>query len=420
MDHAPGHDTHLHGQRPWRVEMTSRGERIVLPKRRVPWQRAIGLGIVVFCVAVVLVAALFTRMMWYRPLLTLLRSQPMRTQDWFGLFGLFVPAIAFFATIRGVRLGLIAAFGHSEIRVEAERVIGIERVGPIARRAVVERATMLAVIVEPGIGSREGRPTNGPMRGLGTLVIEREDDEQLNRRPGVAFAYPIPMLEQLGKELADELGLSVRTEDPPPTHGEDPRTRPAPARHTKRPRGATGVLTETADGCSIELPAMGFFRASKGLGSFAILWLCFITVFTAVFGGAIYKNGFHGGEWIAFVVIGGFWLVGIGMMYGAVRSGRRRGMIDVVGRDLLITRQSIGRPRAESFAGEDIAGVAAGPSGAEINDKPVLELQVWLKDGRKRGFFPERKDAELRWIAGEIAGRLGIRLDDAGTDDGES
>jgi len=176
------------------------------------------------------------------------------------------------------------------------------------------------------------------------------------------------------------------------------------------PKKATGELSPTDDGISIVLPPMGFYRGSKGLGSFSVLWLGFVTIFTSVFVASWFKNGFKGDDVFFVLFIGVFWLIGAAMAYGAARAGRRRGYIDVVGRDLLISRQAIGRPKSESWHADEIDRIVAGPSGVEVNDVPVIELQVWPKHGKKRGFFPERRDDELRWIAWEIE----VALRDAG------
>lgn len=184
---------------------------------------------------------------------------------------------------------------------------------------------------------------------------------------------------------------------------------PARARAgVKRPTNATAVLTETADGISIELPARGYFKGSRGLGSFSLMWLGFVGVFSAVMLAGKTNNPRPGGDTLLGLILGGFMFAGALMVLSAARSGRRRGLIDVAGSDLLITRQALGRPTAEHWAREDIAGVVAAKSNVEVNGKPVLHLAVRLRDGTERGFFPERHDKELRWIASEVSAALGL------------
>jgi len=102
-----------------------------------------------------------------------------------------------------------------------------------------------------------------------------------------------------------------------------------------------------------------------------------------------------------------FGSIGVGMFFFAWRSGRRRALIDVVGTDLLVTEQSTGRAKSQSWTRDEIARVVVGKSGMEVNDVPVMELQVWPVNGKKVGLFRERDDAELRWMAAEIRAALG-------------
>jgi len=395
--------------RAWRVVTTASGVRFVLPVRGVPWQRPIGLGIAVLGFVPPLLAGLVTSMFWWSPVWSLIRGQtPQAGQGWFGLIGLLFPLLALRLTAKALRFGLLVAFGHSEVEIGQRRVIGWERWGPLRRRTAVETGDIRRVLIEPGLGARDGRLCNGFGRDLANLVVEREHEVEEKRKVGLAFAYPIDLIEALAHEVAARLGLGVATEAPEPTTEGGSRTPDeAAAERVVRPAGASGTLTETEDGISISLPALGYFKGTKGLGMFAIVWMAFIAVFSFVFVGAFTRSRFGGTEIFALLMLAVFWAAGLGMVFCAVRSGRRRGVIDVVGRDLLITRQSVGKPVAESWAGEEIDRVVVGPSGTEINQKPVLELQVWLKDGVKRGFFPERRDDELRWIAGEITAALG-------------
>ncbi len=394
--------------RAWRVVTTASGVRFVLPGRSVPWQRAIGLGIAALGFVPPLLAGLMTSMFWWSPVWSLIRGQtPHAGHGWFGLIGLLFPLLAMRLTAKALRFGLLVAFGHSEVEIGERRVIGWERWGPVRRRTPVKRDTIRRVVIEPGLGAREGRPSNGFGKDLANLVVHREHDDENKRKVGLAYAYHIDLIDALAHEVAARLGLEVATEAPDPAAERGGRSPDeTPGERVSRPSNASGTLTETEDGISISLPALGYIKGTKGFGVFAIVWMAFISVFSVVFVGVFARPRFGGAEVFALLMLSVFWAAGLGMVFFAVRSGRRRGMIDVVGRDLLITRQSVGKPVAENWASDEIDRVVVGPSGTEINEKPVLELQVWLKDGVKRGFFPERRDDELRWIAGEITAAL--------------
>lgn len=397
--------------------MLTRGVRLVLPPRRVRHQRAIGLGIAGVCVGVIALAALFSVGWWWTPMKSLLQGGAPRP----GLIGLLIPALAMLVVARGVRFGLLIAFGHAEVEIDHRRVAGIQRCGPVRTRVSVPIGTIERVIVEPGLGARKGKPDTAFGKDLANLVLDRSHNDPDKRKVGLAHAYPRALIDALAADLGDRLSLPVVVEEPERLADRLDRRKTgagvsAPHR-VPRPKRATGALSRTEHGISVVLPAMGYFKGSKGLGSFSLLWLGFIAIFTAFWIASMFGSGGSLVDVFPLLICGLFWLVGFGMVYGAARSGRRRGLIDATGRELVITRQSIGKPRVEGWNTEEIARVVIGPSGTEINDKPVMELQVHLSDGSKRGFFPERRDDELRWLAGEIAHAMGLG-DDAGNTDG--
>lgn len=408
----------------WRTEMTAGGTRYVLPRRRIAGQKAIGLGLVAFGFAVPGVVLFLSRGLWWASAAGFVKGQAISgVAGWFGLISLAMPLLVMLFMSRVVRFGLLVAFGHARITVTAQRVVAENRWGLVRHRRKVDVSKINRVIIEPGLGARPGKPAGAPGHDLANLVVDREHIADNKRKLGLAHGYPRELVDALAAEIGERIDRPVDTEIPKSLKermGEPEGPAPAPARHVRRPRRATGTLTTTPDGVSISLPSVGYFKGSKGLGSFAILWCGFISIFTAVFVGSMVKKGINGGDVFAMCIIGVFWIVGLAMFYGALRSGRRRGLIDVAGSDLLITRQSLGKPRAESWNATELDVVCIGPSGTTVNDRPVLELQVHLKDGGKRGFFPERRDDELRWIAGEISAALGIGAEAPDADAGSS
>ena len=65
---------------------------------------------------------------------------------------------------------------------------------------------------------------------------------------------------------------------------------------------------------------------------------------------------------------------------------------------------------------EEIADIRAGPSGMEVNNRPVLELQVHPRSGKKAGFLAGRDEAELRWMATRL--RRALRVSAPGNMEG--
>ena len=55
-----------------------------------------------------------------------------------------------------------------------------------------------------------------------------------------------------------------------------------------------------------------------------------------------------------------------------------------------------------------LSAIRADASGMEVNDVPVIELQVHPAAGRKAGFFAGRDSEELRWMATELRRALNV------------
>jgi len=104
----------------------------------------------------------------------------------------------------------------------------------------------------------------------------------------------------------------------------------------------------------------------------------------------------------AIAFVGLFWAVGIAMLLGAINAGRRRAVLDVVGDTLLIYRRSIFGTKQREWTADDLSHVCIGPSGTEVNDRPIMQLQIHPREGKKYGMLSQTSDDEIRWIAQEL------------------
>ena len=102
-----------------------------------------------------------------------------------------------------------------------------------------------------------------------------------------------------------------------------------------------------------------------------------------------------------------FWAIGLGMVFVAVKSGRRRATIRATGDRLSIAYVGVFRAQTREWSRDEIAAVCAGPSGTEINHVPLIELQVYPRAGGKFGLLAGRDAAELQWIAAVLRQALG-------------
>jgi hypothetical protein len=150
------------------------------------------------------------------------------------------------------------------------------------------------------------------------------------------------------------------------------------------------------------VPPAGVWKASKGMVAFASIWCIFMTVFTCGWLLASNSKKSSGVPLPVWLIIGLFWLIGISMMAGAINMGRRRAVLRVDATGLKVAQQGPFGTRAWQWPREAIAAIRVDASGMEVNDRPVMELQIHPLSGRKKGFFMGRNEAELRWMAAEL------------------
>jgi len=176
------------------------------------------------------------------------------------------------------------------------------------------------------------------------------------------------------------------------------------------PRGSQITIERFPDGLTINVPPSGLWRGSQGLFPFAIVWLGFMSVFTPVFLVGIFrgKGADQAAAWIAPAILSLFWLVGMGLFLGGLNMGRRRAAIAVTGGALMVIQTGIFGSKQREWPASGIERICAGPSGMEVNDKPILELQIYGGSPRKFAVLAGRSDDELRWIASELRATLGL------------
>jgi len=155
------------------------------------------------------------------------------------------------------------------------------------------------------------------------------------------------------------------------------------------------------------IPPTGVWRGSKGLLVFGIFWCGFMAVFTTLMLTA--KGSAEGGEFlgiIAFVLL--FWLIGIGLLAGAVNMGKRTASLTVAGNKLSIVTKGLFGAKQWEWSPEQIAAIRADASGMAVNDRPVIELQIHPRTGKKVGLLAGRNEPEIRWLATELRRALQV------------
>lgn len=348
----------------------------------------------------------------------------------FGLLGLLGVRYA----LRGLQLGLVILMQRSRAVIEIRngRLWSNEQllVGTWKRHCPLGQIQSLRV---DAALSRAGKSSGSdPLDQLGEHRLAIIASGSMDRPLTVAPGYPADVLEPLADRLAEHMQATREPIDPrvfAPLVGERPGE-PADAAGVSvvrsgdedpadavvhQPAVSTARVDRRGDDLTITFPPAGLRKGSKGLFVFAVIWLGFIGLFTAlvlpqVIGGEDFGSDLPS-PWDVLAVIGFllvFWAVGIGMLIGAISMARRRTIIDVVGRTLLISRRTLWKTEQREFAAADLRTVELGPSGVEVNDRPIMQLSIVPRSAKAYGLLSERDDAELRWAAHELRQALGL------------
>jgi hypothetical protein len=280
---------------------------------------------------------------------------------------------------------------HSEIIVGNGQLTAIERIGviPIRRKRLVSDLVQL-VIGKGGITmtdkNRITAQTFAPEYAM--LTAETSSGKPM----WLAILYPYSLLRPLADVLSASLALGGHM--PAPVVEIDPNdsSRSTPEPVIPQPAGTDITCQLTPQGLAILVPARGLFKGSKGLFVFSIIWNGFIAVGT----GFMIKS--HP-PLPVYLFIAVFWAVGILILLFAINMAKRTVLLAVINNVLAYRVSSPFNTREQKIPLDTIQTIQIGPSGIEINECPVMEIQIIPKNGKKIGLLSNRSSAEQEWIA---------------------
>lgn len=171
-----------------------------------------------------------------------------------------------------------------------------------------------------------------------------------------------------------------------------------------QPPDSDVVFRDHADSLSFLVPPAGIWKGSHGLFLIGLVWNVFVGVFVSAM---IFSDDSDAGL-MPFALLGLFLLVGFAIMLSGYNIGKRQAAIAVQGDQVSIKRISPFRTRDWNVSTNEIKAIRKGPSGMEVNDRPVMELQVHLAEGEKIGILSQRDDEEIDWIAAVLRHKLGV------------
>ncbi|MBP89455.1 MAG: hypothetical protein CMJ64_22555 [Planctomycetaceae bacterium] len=261
------------------------------------------------------------------------------------------------------------------------------------------------------------------------LVAETSDGKEFL----VAVAYPRDLLLQLAEDLAPRLeaetmvASEVIARDPLKTLEERPSAKSIevvegpPAEQDdvlcpSQPADSIATIERRPYGITIDIPPAGIWKGSRGLTFFAVIWNGFLSIFITVIvlsmTGAIEVEGDKPG-WLMLLFMIPFLAVGVGVALAAINMGRRHATIATADDLVMVVRHSIFGKKTHEWSADKIDEIKVGPSGMEVNDVPVMELQIHSRSHKKFGCLSQLDQDELAWISGELNQALTIRRPDS-------
>lgn len=315
--------------------------------------------------------------------------------------------------------GLSLLFGYRELEMQDGYLRSTERVGPLwyGKRWRVVDIQRLDI---KGARLDKGTPKHSELDSRFALLLYTT----ANKSGTLAWGYPQKLLRQVAEEIAlraermiDLKGLRESREEVAPepiviTTSEIGDERAALSAEVTedilapppRPVETTIEVERYEDGITIRVPPLGLRKGSGGLFGFSLLWNGFMGLFTFVMVMAFLQDQANPKDslWVAFLFIGLFWSVGVLLLLTSINLGRRRAAIAIAGGTLMVIQKGLFRTKQREWPLEHIGAIDAGPSGVEVNDRPLLELQIFDQDGDKFAVLGGRSDDELQWLAGVL------------------
>lgn len=327
----------------------------------------------------------------------------------FGLMGLPGLVVGLGLTLLGLLVFMNGS--HAEIIVTADRLLSIEKAGPVRWSWKRPRAGIIRVVIQEGLGtvSTNGGPAKPFGATLGSLIIESSHAKPLL----AAIGYSQELLRPLAGEIARRLGTETTANEFVPFRQrvevvERGVTESVPDQAVPRPEGTDITVDTHAQGVAILVPPAGLWKGSQGLFAFSLIWNGFVVaILVVVLAGAINGTG-HAG-FVPYLFLLPFLAVGVGILMMAISMGRRQVMLAVAGDSLAYRVLGPFRTTERRIARAQVRGVTVGPSGMEVNNRTVYEVQV-LVMGKpaKVGLLAQRTRDEQEWVAATLRRALGV------------
>ena len=301
-----------------------------------------------------------------------------------------------------VLLGLLILFGRCTVGWSNGGLRSTERLSFLAwtRRMPHEPVARLEV---SSARSSSGSYPPRELGGFAALVVHFAGGS----RRLLVLGYPKDLLLQLAGQLSGYVGGSVGTVAAGEVELFEQIAAEKPEDLLAQPEGSAVAVEGGTDWLRLVAPPVGVWRGSRGLFVMALFWCGMMLALTVGF--AVIGPGQPGSmPWFVWVVLLGFWLIGAWLLAAAVNMGRRSAVLEAGRGRLRVRVRGIFGERHWEWQHGEVAALRVGASGLEVNDVPVLELQVHPRGGDKVGLLSGRDERELRWMATRLRAVLGV------------
>ena len=313
-----------------------------------------------------------------------------------------------------MRSGIFSLFGRVRIEVRGSTILTAEtaaffRRGRASLDALPKRLTVCNDFEDAEAAAAVRAVTSNTDR----LEARFADGSTVT----LARWFPHVRLKDAAEALADFLTEHDASGRPVPITIEGYRAEAAdgPEKAVDRPALTEVALEETADGITIIVPPMRLFR--RGRASIGVM------ILNALVAGAI-------GVFVTSLIFG--WALnnvfGMVLLLSAVPAAiswgtwciarilERETYLDVVDDTLLISRGSRFGTTLHELQRADIRAIKCEHGTMELDDKPILELNVHHDRNECLTLFVGRDADELQWIAWELRCALGLGAPEPSTE----
>ena len=409
--------------RPFEIDRTGKGYRYLLPHRDLGALRNFGWGGIGFgC----LVMAFMIFWMSGPAIEGFRMLQNGQMAGWFpiafastGLIGFTFGAMAFAGGLTVLRNRL-----QCEVEIRGDFLYSTELLGWFRwkRKTKITEIECLRLRSASKMGSTSGEaPLLLPLDDMMAIcAVRATSDRQQDFM--VAPGYPRLVLESLGEELARQLNKEIGIQPLSKSDGGKldfksivlkDETQEDEKRVVQPDESNIEVveLKDALDGTTaFHIPAVGFrgtgvpILTLLGGGWTAISAFLFFTIAIDLGAGQVGPLA-----WIQQLIVPALSvLVGVILLLVARNLAIRSAMIGIQDGLLFFERKSLFGSKWTEFEVSNIQRITLGPSGVEVNEEPVFELQIYDGENKKHGLLSRLTTGELRWLAQELNDRLGL------------